>query len=303
MRQEIKKMKNSSYELEVLVNDKPIRTYGFNNKTFVEGRKNQRFHLRFKNNTSSKVLAIISIDGNNVIDGERASKDSNGYIVEAGGVALIKGWRTDLNTTREFIFTGKNQSFGKKVNNCVVNSGSIGCLVISEKVEKQITNVFINEYITKIIKEQKEKKRTPWGDDYPWYPAQPYYPYTNPYRVTYCNSNAQFGTHEGMACNFTNNDISGTELNSSKSVQCKSVAVMDSFQKVDFDLGTGYGKEIQDEVKEVEFKRDKTEALIEIFYASRASLEDMGIDFSKQKKIEVQFPKAFSDTGFCKIKD
>jgi hypothetical protein len=50
-------MKNNSYELNVLVGDKPLREYGHKGLTYVVGEKDKNFTLRFRNNTSARVLA------------------------------------------------------------------------------------------------------------------------------------------------------------------------------------------------------------------------------------------------------
>jgi hypothetical protein len=60
-------------------------------------------------------------------------------------------------------------------------------------------------------------------------------------------------------------------------------------------------KEVIDKIKEVEFKKSTVHVDIEIYYASRDSLEQFGIDFSRIKQI-FAWPSAFEDKKqYCKV--
>lgn len=68
-----------------------------------------------------------------------------------------------------------------------------------------------------------------------------------------------------------------------------------------FDVGTAWGTKLEDRVREVSFKKVSTSVDLEIYYASRNSLEDYGIDFSNTKQI-FAWPSAFEDKKkYCKV--
>jgi hypothetical protein len=70
-------------------------------------------------------------------------------------------------------------------------------------------------------------------------------------------------------------------------------AVMDSVDS--FDLGTGMGEKQDSKVVSTHFDRDRFLGKTSIFYASRTSLIDMGVDV--EKKHMIRLPQGFTD--FC----
>jgi hypothetical protein len=64
-----------------------------------------------------------------------------------------------------------------------------------------------------------------------------------------------------------------------------------------FDLGTSMGKSKESKVVEVDFERGMLVVSIDIFYASRESLIEMGIPLTNEKQIN--FPSAFKDSKYC----
>jgi hypothetical protein len=54
-------MRVKDFELEVLVNDKPVTEYSHKGMTFLEGRRGSEFKLRFHNKTNKRVLVVPSM--------------------------------------------------------------------------------------------------------------------------------------------------------------------------------------------------------------------------------------------------
>lgn len=68
-----------------------------------------------------------------------------------------------------------------------------------------------------------------------------------------------------------------------------------------FDLGTTWGQKLEDKVKTVAFKAVAVAVDLVIYYASRHSLEEFGIDFGRTKQI-FAWPSAFGEEKtFCKV--
>ena len=91
-------MNRNSFELQILINGRPVKEYNHNNETYIEGRKGTEYTLKVKNNTYHRVLAIPAVDGINVITGKPATPDDSGYIIDGYNCVEIKGFRKDLET-------------------------------------------------------------------------------------------------------------------------------------------------------------------------------------------------------------
>lgn len=125
------------YEASVLVNGRPVTEVFHNGLTYIEGRKNSVFTLRFNNWSWRRVLLIPSVDGINTIDRKICGKQSQGYVIEARGSITIPGWTLDQNGVGKFIFKsqgaaeGKDQTFAEAVGD-PENQGVIGFMVFEE---------------------------------------------------------------------------------------------------------------------------------------------------------------------------
>ncbi len=124
-------MQKSNFEVEVLVNGKPAKEYYHKGDTFIEGREGTHFSLRLRNNSSSRVLFVPSIDGLSVMDGKNASFDSSGYIVKAHSTVIIDGWRVSNEEVAQFFFAKKEDSYGEQMGRSS-NVGIVGCAVFNE---------------------------------------------------------------------------------------------------------------------------------------------------------------------------
>lgn len=122
-----------NYEVEILVNGKPVREYQHQGRIFIEGRKSTEFKIRVRNNSSRRILAIPTVDGLSVIDGKIASHDSPGYVIGPYGCTTVDGWRISKEEAAKFFFTEKENSYSAKVEKGG-NQGVIGVAVFKEKI-------------------------------------------------------------------------------------------------------------------------------------------------------------------------
>jgi hypothetical protein len=108
-------------------------------QTYVEGREGSNFALRLRNSNPFRVLAIPSVDGLSVLDGEPAGERSMGYILEANETLDIPGWVVDQGTAAKFFFSGLkadggDDSYAAQSGKDTNNKGFIGLKVFKEKV-------------------------------------------------------------------------------------------------------------------------------------------------------------------------
>src|ERR1044071_5561419 len=59
-------------------------------------------------------MAVGSVDGVNIVSGETAATDQNGYVLAPWQNFVINGWRTSLQTTNAFYFTTVADSYAAR---------------------------------------------------------------------------------------------------------------------------------------------------------------------------------------------
>lgn len=133
---------NSSIESRILVYEKsgnslkPIKIYMDSaGRKWIESRPGTKFVIEIKNNDYNTYLAVVSVDGLNVLDASKAElKPHNGYVLYAKNSMKINGWRTSLSDVREFVFTAdKTESYTHKLGADESNTGVIGLAFFKEK--------------------------------------------------------------------------------------------------------------------------------------------------------------------------
>lgn len=256
-------------ELQVLINGKPVRTIGHEGRTYIVASPGTQYEVRLKNDSSSKVKAVCSIDGLSVLDGEKASEDGAGYLINGFSSFTVKGWRTSNDEVKAFEFSTKDNSYAAKgeagdASNC----GVIGCVFWSEK-----SQTYIN--------------RPNWGD-YPWW-RDDYRPRRLPTVPHWENDYIRY--------TFTCNTSVSSQNQGSCDNQNQGVLRSNNVSAKSFDLGTKFSdKTVEDKVESVTFEASQILSRIEIYYASKEQLKAMGVPI--EKAMEVSFPQAFG--GYCK---
>jgi hypothetical protein len=274
-------MTSNQFELQVLVGGHSIREYGHQGKTYVEGRRGQNFTLKFRNNTCNRVLIVPSVDGICTVDGKPATVQSRGYVVAGYSTTEIKGWKTSLEDTAEFLFTDKGRGYAGQVTSDV-NSGAIGILVLAEKI-KPMSFYFQPPPEHHHHYHYHHYHPPVYIQPAPIWPVWPGYPI-----ITCSAGEPRYGTSAGsssvsvMMCNTAVDNASGA---------------VNGIEMPDFNLGTGFGKQIVDRVSEVEFERDGQLALMEIFYSDEPGLLKAGVQLKKETVVSKPFPQSFG--GFC----
>lgn len=129
-------MNKGNYEVEVLVNGRPVKEYFHEGKTYIEGKKGTTFSLKLRNNSPSRKLFVPSIDGLSVMSGKECSFNSSGYIVQPWSSITVDGWRTSDNEVAQFYFSSPRDSYGSRIGKGK-NIGVIGCAIFGEEYHEQ----------------------------------------------------------------------------------------------------------------------------------------------------------------------
>jgi hypothetical protein len=114
-----------------------LPVYRHHGHRYVEGQPGNEYAVRIRNCTDQRLLAVLSVDGVNVVTGETASPDQSGYVIEPGGYVTVQGWRKDLNRTAAFYFSDPEASYAVRTGR-PDDLGVIGVALFRERpIERQ----------------------------------------------------------------------------------------------------------------------------------------------------------------------
>jgi hypothetical protein len=123
----------AGYELTVLVDGAPARTYAHDGETYVLGQLGAHYTLRVSNHTGRRVEAVVSVDGRDAIDGRPADwRSKRGYLVPAWGSIDIEGWRISHSQAAAFRFSSVSDSYAARTGSAR-DVGVIGVAVFAER--------------------------------------------------------------------------------------------------------------------------------------------------------------------------
>jgi hypothetical protein len=83
-------------------------------RQYVVGQPGHEYAIRVRNCSDRRVLAVVSVDGLNVVTGETAAPDQSGYVIEPYGDVTIEGWRKDLERTAAFYFADADDAYATR---------------------------------------------------------------------------------------------------------------------------------------------------------------------------------------------
>jgi len=83
-------------------------------RAYVVGKPGNEYQVTLRNRVRDEVLAVVSVDGVNVITGETADPGQNGYVLSPWRTLEIRGWRKSLAQTAAFYFTAVPDSYAAR---------------------------------------------------------------------------------------------------------------------------------------------------------------------------------------------
>ena len=114
-----------------------LPVYWHEGRAWVVGKPGNEYQLNLRNRRGEDVLAVLSVDGVNVISGETASVQQSGYVLAPGGALEVKGWRKDLSRTAAFYFTPLGDSYAARTGR-PDNVGAIGVALYRRKAPEPV---------------------------------------------------------------------------------------------------------------------------------------------------------------------
>src|SRR6187549_438175 len=102
-------------------------------RLFVAGRPGARYSLRVTNNTPGRVLAVMSVDGVNILTGQTAGYGQRGYVFGPYESYDVSGWRKSDSQVAAFTFAPLSRSYAARTGR-PNDVGVIGVAVFEERV-------------------------------------------------------------------------------------------------------------------------------------------------------------------------
>ncbi len=116
--------------------NRTLQVYWHEGRAYVEGRPGNEYQVVVRNQAGQDVLAVVSVDGVNVVTGETAAPSQGGYVIDSWQSLDIAGWRKSLSRTAAFYFTELTDSYAARTGR-PHNVGVIGAALYRRKPDVQ----------------------------------------------------------------------------------------------------------------------------------------------------------------------
>lgn len=121
------------FDLQVLVNGRPLEQYHARGKSYVEAIEGAEYEVRIRNPLPIRVAVALSVDGLNTIDARRTTAwNASKWVIEPYGTISITGWQMSSERARRFYFTSERDSYGAKLGQAA-NLGAVSAVFFRER--------------------------------------------------------------------------------------------------------------------------------------------------------------------------
>jgi len=273
-----------NYEFDILIHGKSTTKYRHEGRYYVEGRPGSEFTLLVRNNTASRILAVMTVDGLSIMDGKAGSKEGTGYVVSPFQTLKIPGWRLNDDDVAKFVFAGKGKSYAAKKGKSQ-NVGVIGCAIFEED---RPSYCFYPSVTWTTLNTGPLRSCDHTGTPSPWSGTTTTGEAPHTYTITSTDAITECCDSNVISCNSV--DVAASSAG--KPVRSRSAHRVSTKKMATQNIGTGFGQKASHEVTEVSFNRkDRPSEVFAIHYDDRAGLEARGIDLSRKVHIANPFPK------------
>jgi hypothetical protein len=109
-----------------------IPLHRFDGRLYAAGEPGHRYAIKVTNRTGERVLAVVSVDGVNVVTGETANPGQSGYVLDPWQSTTINGWRKNMSEIAAFNFAPLPESYAARTGR-PDDVGVIGVAVFDEQ--------------------------------------------------------------------------------------------------------------------------------------------------------------------------
>jgi len=114
-----------------------LPVYWHEGRAYVVGKPGNEYQLNLRSRQGEEVLAVLSVDGVNVITGETATVQQSGYVLSPWRPLEVRGWRKDLSRTAAFYFTSLPDSYAARTGR-PDDVGAIGVALFRKKAPEPL---------------------------------------------------------------------------------------------------------------------------------------------------------------------
>lgn len=121
-------------EVEIIDRDSGtvLSPHYYHGEYWIAGHPGARYAIRIRNYASGRILAVTSVDGVNVLSGQDASFEQDGYVFYPSQEYEITGWRKSRAEVAAFTFTDASSSYAGLTGR-PANIGVIGVALFPER--------------------------------------------------------------------------------------------------------------------------------------------------------------------------
>lgn len=130
--QDVVRHSRATVEIVDRTEGRVLQIYWHEGRRYVVGKPGNEYAIRVRNAGVGRILAVMSVDGVNVVTGDTASPQQSGYVVAPYESADIGGWRKSLSRTAAFYFTALPDSYAARTGR-PENVGVIGVAIFQER--------------------------------------------------------------------------------------------------------------------------------------------------------------------------
>jgi hypothetical protein len=271
----------------------PADEYYHNGAIWIEGREGNNYTIDIRNNTPIRALFIVSVDGLDVLAGQPAGPNSQGYVVNAYDTVSIPGWKLNDQQAAEFFFSRSRDSYVNAIGGSTSNTGVIGAMVFSEYQDPGLSPFNIATYYS-----------GNGGGSAGW-PAQ-----SLAINNTWVGASLSDSSNRRIDASMVKAAAAAIPMNAAE-VKTSGGLIGTAMQMnnitsspVTQDVGTGFGNATQWQTQATQFRRanpDQPDAVLAMYYNTARNLEKMGIRLRTKRDVSYQanpFP-AYPSAG-CK---
>lgn len=102
---------------------------------YMEAVRGESYSIQVTNRLNRRVGVVIAVDGRNIISGQKSwlRNSERMYILEPYATGVFEGWRTGMDRTNRFYFTGHADSYAEKAFADATAMGTIAVAAYREK--------------------------------------------------------------------------------------------------------------------------------------------------------------------------
>ena len=121
---------------------------GRDDRRYVQAFAGRNYSLVLRNNTGERVAVLLAVDGLNAVSGEMSNlrSDEQMYVLAPWQTTTIRGWRTNLDEVRRFVFVDERRSYAERTGQANSDMGWIRVLAFREQQRRLAWGSVRNNY-------------------------------------------------------------------------------------------------------------------------------------------------------------